>query len=52
MPYYVYILQSKKNNRYYIGSTSDVIVKNRRDDKLSEIRNDLNKFFLIDDLID
>jgi putative endonuclease len=24
MPYYVYILQSLKDNKYYIGSTSDV----------------------------
>ncbi len=24
MPYYVYILQSKKDNKFYIGSTSDV----------------------------
>ena len=24
MPYFVYILQSQKDNKYYIGSTSDV----------------------------
>ncbi len=24
MPYYLYILQSLKDNKYYIGSTSDV----------------------------
>ena len=27
MPYYVYILRSKKDNRYYIGSTSNVIAR-------------------------
>jgi putative endonuclease len=24
MPYFIYILQSEKNGRYYIGSTSDI----------------------------
>jgi putative endonuclease len=27
MPYYVYILQSLKDSRYYIGSTADVIAR-------------------------
>ena len=27
MAYYVYILKSKKDNRYYIGSTSDVMAR-------------------------
>jgi len=27
MPYYVYILKSKKDNKYYIGSTSDVAAR-------------------------
>ena len=27
MPYYVYILKSKKDNKYYIGSTSDVVAR-------------------------
>ena len=27
MPYYVYILKSKKDNKYYIGSTSDVLAR-------------------------
>lgn len=27
MPYYVYILQSLKDNKYYIGSTSDVTAR-------------------------
>jgi putative endonuclease len=27
MPYYVYILKSKKDNRYYIGSTPDVLAR-------------------------
>jgi putative endonuclease len=27
MSYYVYILKSKKDNKYYIGSTSDVIAR-------------------------
>ena len=27
MPYYVYILKSEKDNKYYIGSTSDVVAR-------------------------
>ena len=27
MSYYVYILRSKKDNKYYIGSTSDVMAR-------------------------
>ena len=27
MPYYIYILQSLKDNKYYIGSTSDVAAR-------------------------
>jgi putative endonuclease len=27
MPYYTYILQSLKDNKYYIGSTSDVTAR-------------------------
>ncbi|MDQ3549897.1 MAG: GIY-YIG nuclease family protein [Bacteroidota bacterium] len=25
--YYIYILQSKKDNKYYIGGTSDVVAR-------------------------
>jgi putative endonuclease len=27
MPYYVYILQSQKDNKYYIGETADVAAR-------------------------